>query len=471
MFDQLMSKLDAKDAEFQRLLMSKDEEIAILQAGMDQSLLALDKSRQNQHSASGDLQKMLENLKADHLSKLAQILDTILLGCITKIDESLYELESPMHLGNQTANPEYTLQMVENTNNASTDFAISYTKYIEGKGDQTEVINAATNFAQVIGQLLHNTKGVSRLAADDDMVDGLISNARLTAESAQQFLQKMHSQNISLSDNKRGVVAQSNRELTEQLAKLTVLIETLIPKAAEQVATMQGDIADMVENEMLNAARMIEEAALRLAEMQQQQMPQVHSSILDSALGITNAIAHLVKCATVAQQEIVAQGRGRSTKQEFYKKNNRWTEGLISAAKAVAMATNLLVETADGVIKGTHSFEQLIVACNEVASATAQLVAASRVKAAASSRTQDRLEDAAKAVNQVARALVKAVKTIAAKEAEGALHIGEMTPIEFKRKEMEKQVEILRLEKDLSIARKVLGELRRLGYHDDEGAI
>jgi hypothetical protein len=97
---------------------------------------------------------------------------------------------------------------------------------------------------------------------------------------------------------------------------------------------------------------------------------------------------------------------------QFYKKNNRWTEGLISAAKAVAMSTNMLIETADGVISGRNSPEQLIVASNDVAASTAQLVAASRVKASFMSKTQEKLEDASKAVTGACRGLVKQVQAI-----------------------------------------------------------
>ena len=76
--------------------------------------------------------------------------------------------------------------------------------------------------------------------------------------------------------------------------------------------------------------------------------------------------------AAASQQEIVNQGRGSNmSKNQFYKKNNRWTEGLISAAKAVASSTNMLIETADGVISGRNSPEQLIVASNDVGASTA----------------------------------------------------------------------------------------------------
>ena len=109
-------------------------------------------------------------------------------------------------------------------------------------------------------------------------------------------------------------------------------------------------------------------------------------------MAIMRAIGGLIRASTESQEEIVARGRGTSSAHQFYKKNNRWTEGLISAARAVAFASTMLIETADGVIMGTHSLEQLIVASNEVSSATVQLVAASRVKSEFMSQTQERLE-------------------------------------------------------------------------------
>ena len=55
----------------------------------------------------------------------------------------------------------------------------------------------------------------------------------------------------------------------------------------------------------------------------------------------------------------MAKGKGSNSRTAFYKRNNRWTEGLISAAKAVASSTNMLIETADGVIGGRNKLEQM----------------------------------------------------------------------------------------------------------------
>lgn len=273
---------------------------------------------------------------------------------------------------------------------------------------------------------------------------------------------------------------RNNSQSRTALIKLSEAVDGLVPKGAKAgaLARANGDIGDIVEQEMLSAARAIETATERLQQLMSRPRDtsrysaidlQVHDSILSAAMAITNAISRLIKAATDSQQEIVAQGKGSSSTQQFYKRNNRWTEGLISAAKAVAFATNLLIESADGVLSGTHSLEQLIVASNEVAGATAQLVAASRVKANLMSKTQERLESAAKAVTLACKALVRQVKAVSARQTEEE-HVDykNMAVLEFKTREMEQQVEILKLEKELGAARHRLGAMRRAGYHTDE---
>ena len=51
------------------------------------------------------------------------------------------------------------------------------------------------------------------------------------------------------------------------------------------------------------------------------------AAVLESAMNITNAIGQLIRASTLSQQEIVAKGRGTASSAQFYKKNNRWTEG------------------------------------------------------------------------------------------------------------------------------------------------
>lgn len=126
-----------------------------------------------------------------------------------------------------------------------------------------------------------------------------------------------------------------------------------------------------------------------------------------------------------------------------------------------------MIETADGVLSGRNSPEQLIVASNDVAASTAQLVAASRVKAKFMSTTQDRLENASKAVTNACRSLVRQVQSIIAeknREENETVDYSKLSGHEFKVREMEQQVEILQLENKLAQARTRLGEMRKGSY-------
>ncbi|TFY72777.1 hypothetical protein EVG20_g214 [Dentipellis fragilis] len=482
--DELLTKLDSSADDLERLREEKDQEIMILQAGMDSTIQRLSETQQNQGIAEEATNAQIDTLILDNRKKLNQIIDSILQACVQKVDDAIYELESPTQAGNQNSTPEYTLSMIEKSLSNATDFATIFNLYIDNQpgGDHVDVIKGANEFAQALADTLVNVKGITRLTNDDDASDKLISIAKAAGDVGLRFFLNLQSYKLELVDRKQrtAVAMRNNGEVRSALTKLSESVDAMVPKGAKSnaLAKANGDIGDIVEQEMLGAAQAIEAATARLQELMARPRDtgrysaidlQVHDSILQAAMAITSAIARLIKAATESQQEIVAQGKGSSSTQQFYKRNNRWTEGLISAARAVAFATNLLIESADGVLSGTHSLEQLIVASNEVAAATAQLVAASRVKANLMSKTQERLELAAKAVTEACKALVRQVRAISAKQVqEEDVDYKNMATMEFKRREMEQQVDILRLEKDLGAARHRLGAMRRAGYHTDE---
>lgn len=482
--DDLLSKLDNASGDLERLREEKDQEILILQEGMDSTLQQLSETHQNQGIVDETTNAQIDTLILDNRKKLNQIIDSILQACVQKVDDAIYDLESPTQAGNLNSTPEYTLSMVEKALNNATEFATIYNLYLGGDvgGDHVDVIKAANEFAQSLTEVLISTKGITRLASDDDASDKIIGVAKSSGDVGLRFFENLQSYKLDLlqPSQRKEVAMRSNSQARIALVKLSEVIEGLVPKGAKSgaLARANGDIGDIVEQEMSSAAQAIELATQRLQELMSRPKDssrfsaidlQVHDSILNAAMSITSAISRLIKAATDSQQEIVAQGKGSSTTQQFYKRNNRWTEGLISAAKAVAFATNLLIESADGVLSGTHSLEQLIVASNEVAAATAQLVAASRVKANLMSKTQERLETAAKAVTEACKALVRQVKAVSARQTEEEdIDYKNMAVLEFKKREMEQQVEILKLEKELGAARHHLGMMRRAGYHTDE---
>lgn len=464
--DALMKKLDEAGGEADRVRDEKDMEIAIMKEGMDDTIRQMADLQATQGDTEEAVTAQIDTLILDQQKKFNAIIDSILQAGVQKIDDAIYELESPMQLGNQNATPEYTLSMIEKAMTSATEFATVFDLYLSGErgGEHVEVIKTATTLAQTISDVLVNTKGITRLAKNDDAVDSLVKIGKTPGDVVLRgfyALQSYRMESLKL-QGKKEVVLQNNMRSRDALAKLSAEIEVLIPKQTSASKTA-GNIGDLVEQEMEAAARAIEAATERLQMLMSRAKDsrhsavdiQVHDTILASALAITQAIGRLIQAATESQSEIVAQGRGSSSAQAFYKKNNRWTDGLISAAKAVAFATTLLIETADGVISGTHSLEQLIVASNEVAAATAQLVQASRVKSELMSKTQDNLEKAAKAVTDACRALVKQVKAVSARNMENADtdDYNAMGAHEFKMREMEQQVEILKLEKELSKSR------------------
>ncbi len=300
--------------------------------------------------------------------------------CKNKVADAIFDLDSAANAGNQNATPELVLSIIERLTGASTDFSGAFVKHLTSgdlSGDQqAEAIKHANNLTQAIVALLSNTKGVTRLAAEDKTIEGLLSTSKSSGNCAKGIFGGLQSSSLStISQEKRPErVQQYQAELQSTLHPIISLAESLIPKDVSETVNNEDDLGDLVESELTSAARAIEEAAALLAKLLSEDKPdpkltqtdvQVHQSILSSVKAITDAIGRLIVCATNAQQEIVANGRGNGTKTAFYKKNSRWMEGLISAAKAVATATKFLVECADGVVHGTHKMEQLVVAAHE----------------------------------------------------------------------------------------------------------
>ena len=390
-----------------------------------------------------------------NIEKINDIIDSVLQSGVTRVDDALYELDSTMQAGNQNASAPYVLSQIEKASSSATEFSTAFNNYIaDGPNSaHAEIIRTINIFAGSIADVLSNTKGLTRLATEEKKADQLVSAARQSAQASLTFFRNL--QSFRLEDleptQKTDVVINNSHEVQRRLQKLSKLADVFAPRSSK-LTNQSGDLGDLVDRELVNAANAIDAAAERLAKLKNKPRGgystyelRIHDSIVEAAIAVTSAIAQLIKAATASQQEIVKEGRGSSSRTAFYKKNNRWTEGLISAAKAVATSTNMLIETADGVISGRNSPEQLIVSSNNVAASTAQLVAASRVKANFGSKTQDRLEEASKAVGHACRGLVRQVQEIIkerGREDEEDLDYNKLSGHELKVIEIEKQVRI-----------------------------
>merc|ERR1719259_29012 len=219
---------------------------------------------------------------------------------------------------------------------------------------------------------------------------------------------------------------------------------------------------------------MLEMASNRIAEMLEKSKEtqsgvklEVNENILESCTSLMAAIKILIAKSRNLQNEIVLAGRGTATPNEFYQKNSRWTEGLLSAAKAVGMGAGVLVDAADAVVAGDGKFEELVVCSQEVAASTVQLVVASKVKASPESTNLKQLQDASKDVHHATAKVVGTAKSGAQKIDEKNLEALDFTKVtlhQAKRLEMDSQVRVLELETTLEKERENLARLRRKRY-------
>jgi hypothetical protein len=450
--EDMQMKYREGDSDLERQLRDKEEELEIFRAGMDQTLLEMNELKLHQHANDSAIDGHLDSFIQDSLQKINDIIDSVLQSGVRRVDDALYELDSSMQAGNQNASGAYVLSQIEKAQTCSMDFATAFNAFIADGPNAThsEVIKTVNAFSGSIADVLSNAKGLTRFASDENKADQLINASRASATATVKFFRNVQSVRIYDldTDTKFNVVVNNNAEVLRSLQNLSKLADAFAPKS--KITSAQGDLGDLVDSELTKAANAIDAATERLAKMMKKPRDDystyelsVHDSILAAAIAVTNAIAQLIRAATASQQEIVREGRGTMTKTAFYKKHNRWTEGLISAAKAVASSTNTLIETADGVISGRNSPEQLIVASNDVAASTAQLVAASRVKASFMSKSQDKLESASKTVTSACRSLVRQVQEIIAnknKDDNEAVDYAKLGDHEFKVKQMEQQV-------------------------------
>ncbi|KAK0111328.1 sla2 Src-like adaptor 2 [Cadophora gregata] len=471
------AKYSEGGSDAEQLLREKEDELEVYKQSLDDTLIKLNELEMSRGDTDQALDGEIDAMLLSNIGKINDIIDSVLQSGVQRVDDAMYELDSSMQAGNQNATPSYVLSQIEKASSSAMEFATSFNNFIADgpNSSHAEIIRTINVFSSSIADVLSNTKGLTRLATDDKKADQLTNGARQSALSTVKFFRGLQSFRLDGMDpmQKTDVVINSNNEVLMNLQKLSKLADSFAPSSGK--LNTKGDLGDLVDNELNKAADAINAAAERLARLKSKPKDgystyelRIHDSILDAAIAVTNAIARLIKAATVTQQEIVQAGRGTASKSNFYKKNNRWTEGLISAAKAVASSTNTLIETADGVLSGRNSPEQLIVASNDVAASTAQLVAASRVKAGFMSKSQESLEQASKAVGAACRALVRQVQSMIKDrdQEDDKVDYGKLGAHEFKVREMEQQVEILQLENNLAAARQRLGEMRKVSYQE-----
>ncbi len=121
-----LSELD----ELKRQLREKDDQIEIVQAGMDQTILELNDLRQLHEANDQAIDGQLDTVIFDNIRKINEIIDSVLQSGVQRVDDSIYELDSSMQAGNQSASGPYVLSQIEKAAQSAMEFSTAFREYI-----------------------------------------------------------------------------------------------------------------------------------------------------------------------------------------------------------------------------------------------------------------------------------------------------------------------------------------------------
>uniref|UniRef100_A0A2K5CEJ3 Huntingtin interacting protein 1 n=1 Tax=Aotus nancymaae TaxID=37293 RepID=A0A2K5CEJ3_AOTNA len=307
-------------------------------------------------------------------------------------------------------------------------------------GSADHLLSAVMSISSCIEQL---EKSWSQYLACPEDISGLLHSITLLAHSSSDAI--THGATTSLrappepADSLTEACKQYGRETLTYLASL------------EEEGTLENADSTAMRNCLSKIKAIGEELLPRGLDIKQEEL----GDLVDKEMAATSA----------AIETATARIEGTASPKEFYAKNSRWTEGLISASKAVGWGATVMVDAADLVVQGRGKFEELMVCSHEIAASTAQLVAASKVKADKDSPNLAQLQQASRGVNQATAGVV--ASTISGKsqiEETDNMDFSSMTLTQIKRQEMDSQVRVLELENELQKERQKLGELRKKHY-------
>uniref|UniRef100_H9GDK3 Talin 2 n=1 Tax=Anolis carolinensis TaxID=28377 RepID=H9GDK3_ANOCA len=275
------------------------------------------------------------------------------------------------------------------------------------------------------GESIRMTKGITMATAkavaagNSCRQKDVIATANLSRKAVADMLTacKQASFHLEVSEEVRARALRYGTECT--LGYLALLEHVLANKTIWTEWVDPEDPTVIAETELLGAAASIEAAAKKLEQLKPRAKPKqadetldFEEQILEAAKSIAAATSALVKSASAAQRELVAQGKVGAIPANAAD-DGQWSQGLISAARMVAAATSSLCEAANASVQGHASEEKLISSAKQVAASTAQLLVACKVKADQDSEAMRRLQAAGNAVKRASDNLVRAAQKAA----------------------------------------------------------
>ncbi|XP_067222201.1 huntingtin-interacting protein 1 isoform X2 [Chanodichthys erythropterus] len=461
-----LSTLEAEKAGLLETVSLKEAELAGLGVELERVQSSLTNERESGVKAAEALQNQLNEkesreqaLESELMSLRWAALRAALEEAGRIVQDSLNQLEDPAHIS-CTSSADYLVSRCQVALDCVERLQSARDGFVSDNTDVSGLVRAVTQFAHLVGDVIVQGSATSHMVPVEQ-ADALADNVKACGAEALALLCQLQEQ--------KSMGTADCSQLTSALDTVMALGEKLRPRGLE---LKQGELGDLVEQEMAATSAAVESAATRIEEMLNKSRAvdtgikmEVNERILASCTDLMQAIKVLVLSSKDLQRDIVESGRGAASMKEFYAKNSRWTEGLISASKAVGWGATMLVDAADQVVQGKGKFEELMVCSHEIAASTAQLVAASKVKADKGSTNLSRLQQASKGVTQATAGVVASTKSGKSQiEDTETMDFSAMTLTQIKRQEMDAQVLVLELETRLQKERERLGELRKKHY-------
>nr|XP_045605659.1 huntingtin-interacting protein 1-related protein-like isoform X1 [Procambarus clarkii] len=377
-------------------------------------------------------------------------------GALIVVTHTLSHFDLEAH-ANVKCTSEYTLAYQALVEDALEKLWSSYDSYINSFYSAPYLITTITSAAHYIAAFLLYAKATSHASPNIEHAENLVAVLEEFAKACIDSFGRIHAKQ-ELTD------IQASKETFERCCSLVSLCEDQSPRIE--------DVASLVQREMENMDSAIRDAVEKFTAMLENSRAtdtgtqlEVNESILGSCSDLMAAVRLLVQRAAELQKEIVDSGKGGASPREFYKRNHRWTEGLLSGAKTVAIACQALMAAADQVVSGKGKFEEVIVASREIAASSMQLVMASRVKADKSSVKLSNLNTTAKTISRLTGTVVATAENCRDKVIMAdTLDFSRLSLHHTKRMEMDTLVKVLEIEKQLDTERSKLSELRKHHY-------
>ncbi|CAG4965789.1 unnamed protein product [Colias eurytheme] len=331
-----------------------------------------------------------------------------------------------------------------------------------GAAGQEQLTAAANLGRKTVLDMLTAAKSAAHAAESDELRTRTLESTRAAAEAYRALLSALLSAPAS-----KAALPDLSRNVAHAVADMLAAAELL--KGSDWVDP--ADPTVIAEQELLGAAASIDAAARKLDKLRPRVVPNTQETdetlnfdemILEAAKSIIAATSALVRAASAAQRELIDQGKV-ARRPTSSSDDGQWSEGLVSAARLVAAAAHALVEAANALVQGAASEERLISSARQVASSTAQLLVACKVKADPSGESTRRLQSAGAEVIRSTDNLVRAARD--------AIHCDDERSLVLNRRmvggiaqEIDARSEVLRIEKELEEARGRLTAIRQAKY-------